>query len=324
MIERTAQRQPAPLLPMVQLALPGAAGRIALHCRPAGRLAAPPPRMRFARALLQDAAETGGGALYALEGGEMLLLGASLGAGERAAAALDRLAGAESARLFTLPRDSRPLLDWAESARLAAPTPPAPEEAPPASLEGRLRALPPESVLRHRSLLRPGGGQVGRRVRLSAAALAPAGADPALRAHAAALLSATLLPGLAAWARELSGLRLLPLPPPPWPDLPAAGAPGLHGVLPLPALAAQGDAVALLAARGWGIAVLGPPAGNLPFLAEALPASLFLLRWSVGLGPPPVPPGRLLLTGCDSPAALAWARRHGVVACSGPAAEAAS
>ncbi|RYJ00439.1 MAG: hypothetical protein EON47_13835 [Acetobacteraceae bacterium] len=70
-----APKPPAPpaLLPIVRQALPGAAGRVALRLQPQGRLAGPPARRRLARAILQDAAEVGGGAVFDTTSGEMLL-----------------------------------------------------------------------------------------------------------------------------------------------------------------------------------------------------------------------------------------------------------
>ncbi|SDD18325.1 hypothetical protein SAMN04487779_100592 [Belnapia rosea] len=329
----------AGLMPLLRQALPGAEGRVALRLRPAGRLAGPPPRRRLARALLQDAAETGGGAVFDTTSGEMLLLGAMPGAARRAAAALATLAGPDMqpATLWTLPQDAKALLAWAATAQLAGPEPTilAPAEGL-AGLEARLDALPADRVLRHRHLIRPGAAVPGRgrRLRLSRPALAtmlgPLAADPDLMAHAADRLAARLLPGLALWARDLPGRRLLPLPrgvlPPP------TALPGLIGVLPLaaaadPALPAWREA---LAARGWDLALEGLDAAALALLtAGGLPADLLLLRWSPALEDRAglaalrgLPPERLVLTGCDGPAALALAARLGAFA-TGPAAEAA-
>ncbi|WP_157033661.1 hypothetical protein [Belnapia moabensis] len=330
----------AGLLPLLRQALPGAEGRVALLLSPAGRLAGPPARRRLARALLQDAAETGGGAVYDTTAGELLLLGAMPAAAQRAAAALARLAGPEvpPATIWALPRDAAALLAWAAAAQLAGPEAVAP---PPveglAGLEGRLDSLPADTVLRHRHVIRPGSAVPGRgrRLRLSrpalAAVLGPLAADADLMAHAADRLARRLLPGLATWARDLPGRRLLPLPsgglPPP------AVAPGLFGVLPLsaaawPGLAAQREA---LAARGWGLALEGLDAEGLGLLAPAgLPADLLLLRWSPALEERAalaalrgLPGERLVVTGCDGTAALDWAARLGAMA-TGPAAEAAS
>ena len=78
---------------MVLQALPGAAGRVALRLLPEGRLAGPPPRRRLIRALLQDAADTAGGAVFETTAGEMLLLGAMAGAARRVVAVLAGLDG---------------------------------------------------------------------------------------------------------------------------------------------------------------------------------------------------------------------------------------
>ncbi|MFC7690712.1 hypothetical protein ACFQY5_15175 [Paeniroseomonas aquatica] len=157
-------------------ALAGEAGRLALRLRPAGRLAATPARRRLARALLQEAAELGGGAVYDTTAGEMLLLGTMAGAGRRAAAALTALsADAAPPEPFLLPRDAAALLGWAATARVAPP-----EAAPPPpslgleALDARLEALPVDQVLLHRAVARPGSGVPGRgrRLRLSRPALA--------------------------------------------------------------------------------------------------------------------------------------------------------
>jgi hypothetical protein len=328
----------AGLLPLLRRALPGSEGRVALRLSLAGRLAGPPVRRRLARALLQDAAEVGGGAVYDIAAGGLLLLGAMPAAARRAAAALARLAGPEAPAptIWALPKDAAALLAWAAGAQLAGPeaaTPPPVEGL--AGLEGLLDSLPADKVLRHRRVIRPGAAVPGRgrRLRLSrptlAALLGPLAADRDLMAHAAERLAQRLLPGLAAWAQDLPGLRLLPLragvlPPP-------AAVPGLFGVLPLaaaadPGLPAQREG---LAARGWGLALDGLDAEGLGLFAPAgLPADLLLLRWSPALEDRAamaalrgVAAERLVVTGCDE-AGLAWAARIGALA-TGPAAEAA-
>jgi hypothetical protein len=322
-----------PLLPAIRQAMPVVAGRVALRLLPEGRLAGPPLRRRLVRALLEEAAESGGGAVFETTTGEMLLFGAM-------AAALAALAPeAPPPRLWSLPKDAVPLLGWAATARIAPPAPAAP---PPsaglAALDARLDALPADRVLCHRGIVRPGAAVPGRgrRLRLSRTALmaelGPLAADPDVLAHAADRLAGRLLPALAAWARNLAGWRLLPmahrsLPPP-------AVVPGLFGVLPLaaaadPALAGRRRA---MADRGWGLALEGLDVEALALIHPAgLPADLVLLRWSPALEDPAalaalrdLPPERLMVTGCDRPAALAWAARLGVAAATGPAVEAAA
>ena len=327
----------AGLLPLLRQALPGAEGRVALRLSPGGRLTEPPARWRLARALLQDAAETGGGAVYDTAAGELLLLGAMPAAARRAAAALARLTGPEAPAptIWTLPADAAALLAWAAAAQLAGPDPVAP---PPveglAELEGRLDSLPADAVLRHRHVIRPGAAVPGRgrRLRLShpalAALLGPLATDAALMTHAAERLARRLLPGLAAWARDLPGWRLLPLPTGALP--PPAAVPGLFGVLPLAAAADPGLPALreALAARGWKLALDGLDAEGLGLFAPAgLPADLLLLRWSPALEERAaiaalrgLPGERLLVTGCDGTAALNWAARLGALA-TGPAAE---
>ncbi|RYJ00440.1 MAG: hypothetical protein EON47_13840, partial [Acetobacteraceae bacterium] len=209
--------------------------------------------------------------------------------------------------------------------------------APPPSqglegLEPRLDALPADRILRHRGIIRPGAAVParGRRLRLSrpalAAELGPLAEDADLLAHAADRLAARLLPALAVWARDMPGWRLLPLPrrglPPP------SVVPGLFGVLPLAAAAdpALAERHRAMAARGWGLALEGLDAAALALVRPAgLPADLLLLRWSPALEDRAplaalreMPAGRLLLTGCDGAAALAFAAHLGVAA-TGPA-----
>ncbi|MDN3564302.1 hypothetical protein QWZ14_07970, partial [Paeniroseomonas aquatica] len=284
------------------------------------------------------------------------------------AAALTALsADAAPPEPFLRPRDAAALLGWAATARVAPP-----EAAPPPpslgleALDARLEALPVDQVLLHRAVARPGSGVPGRgrRLRLSrpalAAVLGPLAADAELMAHAADRLAARLLPALAAWARDLPGWRLLPLPrsglallsrsglallsrsglalpprsglnPAPRGLPPPSVVPGLFGVLPLaaaadPALAAYRRA---LAGRGWALALDGLDAAALALVRPAgLAADLLLLRWSPALADRAplallreVPADRLLLTGCDGPEALALAARLGIAA-TGPAVEA--
>ena len=340
---------------MVLQALPGAAGRVALRLLPEGRLAGPPPRRRLIRALLQDAADTAGGAVFETTAGEMLLLGAMAGAARRVVAVLAGLnAGAPPPQLWVLPQDGAALLAWASGARIAAAEVPAPLPLAPAGLAGleaRLDALPADRVLCHRASVQPGvqpgaapTGR-GRRLRLSRsllmAELGPLAEEADVLAHAADRLAGRLLPALAAWAQDLPGWRLLPLPRsglsalPRRPGLPPPGeAPGRFGVLPLtaaadPALPALRQA---LAGRGWGLALDGLEAAALALVEPAgLPADLILLRWSPALEDRAslaalraMPPDRLVLTGCDGPAALGWAARRGLAGVTGPAVEAAA
>jgi hypothetical protein len=329
-----------PLLPAVQRTIPGPPGRVALRLLPEGRLAGPPPHRRLVRALLQDAAEAGGGTVIDTTTGEMLLLGTMAGAAQRVLAVLAALAPeAPPPRLWSLPGDAAPLLAWAATAGIASPAPAGPPaSAGLAALDARMDALPADRVLCHRGLVQPGAAVPGRgrRLRLSRGALmaelGPLAADSAVLAHAADRLAGRLLPALAVWARDLPGWRLLPmahrsLPPP-------AVVPGLFGVLPLAATAdpALTERRRAMAGRGWGLALEGMDAAALALVRPAgLPADLVLLRWSPALEDGAslaalrdMPPERLMLTGCDGPAALAWAARRGVAAATGPAVEAAA
>ncbi|WP_149538953.1 hypothetical protein [Siccirubricoccus phaeus] len=337
---------PAPLLPPLARLLPRLDGRMALVVPPLGALAGSAARRRMACTLLAEAAEAGSGQVFETLDGSLLLLGGLPRLVRRAAESLGALAGAPPAAPWLLPRDAPALLAWAERA-LVPPQPPAAPAALPglAGLDALLGRLAPEKLLRSRKLQRPqpgrGGGaapsMAGLRLRLSRPALAAAlgrpGADPDLLRHAEDRLAARLLPSLAAWAGDFPGLWLLPLPraalragvelPP--------GRAGLHGVLPLPALAASGFGAVrqLLADAGWGLALLGPDAAALPgFDLAALPADLLLLRWTPALEDRAplaalrrADPSRLVLTAADGPAALEFAARLGLAALSGPVLE---
>jgi hypothetical protein len=86
------------------------------------------------------------------------------------------------------------------------------------------------------------------------------------------------------------------------------------------ALAAQRGA---LARHGWALALGGISAALLRLIdAEALPVDLLRLRWSADLPSVLPDPARLVLTGCDTAEALAWARARGITRLEGRAAEA--
>lgn len=173
------------------------------------------------------------------------------------------------------------------------------------------------------ALLSPAGEARGRRLRLSRAAIAagigPRAADPDLLAHAEDRMAARLLPGLAAWAGGLPGLRLVPLPRDRLPS--AAARPGAAGVLPL-AAAATPEFPALrrhLADLGWGVALRGLDAAVLALVEpHRLPADLLLVRWSPALVAPGtadvlrrMDPARVVLTGGGEPAARDFAAALG-------------
>jgi hypothetical protein len=319
---------PAPLLGAALAALPAARGRAALLLPPRDRFGLGPARWRMAEAILQDAAATGGGTLLRSVAGGSLLLGASPSAARRAAAALGTLGGdPQPLPVWTLPRDADAVLAWAAVQQPAPILPPPAAAPPPAGLHQALDAVPAEAVLRAEPLVAArDGAPRGMRLRLDpaaiAAALGPMAADPDLLAHATERMAARLLPGLGAWARDLPGLRLIPVARDRLPA-PAMG-PGAFAVLPL-ALAADPGFPELrrrLAERGWALALEGLEAATLGlFDPRHLPADLLLLRWSPELAAPGVlartlanlDPARLLLVGADGPVARAFAAAAGLL-----------
>ena len=321
---------PGPLLSAALAALPAAHGRAALLLPPRGRLGLGPARWRMADAILRDAAAAGGGTLLRSAEGGSLLLGASPSAARRAAAALGSLAGdaaggeAPPLPVWQLPRDADSVLAWAAAQRPApAPLPPA-APPPPAGLHQALDAIPAEAALRAGPVIAPRDGTLrGTRLRLDraaiAAALGPLAADPDVLAHAEERMAARLLPGLGAWARDLPGLRLVPIARDRLP-VPAA-TPGAVAVLPL-ALAADPGIAELrhrLTERRWALALEELDAATLGLLdPRHLPADLLLLRWSASLAlPAGLDPARLILVGARGEAAPAFARAAGLLLAQG-------
>lgn len=318
-------RQVPTLHAAVLAALPAAQGRAALLLPDHPRLRAGLPRRRMAEAILRDAAAMGGGSLLRAAGGT-LLLGVSEATGRRAAAALGTLLGVEAPLpVWRLPRDADAVLAWAAAEVPAPDLLPPPVPPSPASLHAALEALSAEAVLRAETIRDAAGERHGQRLRLSrrslAAAIGPLAADPDLLAQAMERMAARLRPGLAAWACDLPGLRLVPLARDALP-VPAL-RPGAVGVLPL-AAAAGPDFTgfqARLAERGWAVALEGLEAATLA-LADpaALPAAHLLLRWSPALAAPElterlraIGPARLMLEAGADPAALAFARAGGLL-----------
>ncbi|RAI59573.1 hypothetical protein [Roseicella frigidaeris] len=314
---------PAPgwgLLAAALAVLPAARGRAALLLPDHPRLGADPARRRMAGAVLQEAAAAGGGTPLRAQGGT-LLLGTSEASARRAAAALGTLLGqATPLPVWLLPRDADAVLGWAAAQAPARDDRPASGPPPPGLLHAALDGLSADAVLRAEVLRDAAGARRGQRLRLSrravAAALGPLAADPDLLAQAMERMAARLRPGLAAWARDLPGLRLVPLARD---ALPApALRPGAIGVLPLAAAAGPDfpGFRARLAERGWAVALAGLEAATLA-LADpaALPATLLLLRWSPALAAlPPAPgPDRLVLETGGDPAAAAFARERGLL-----------
>ncbi len=335
----------------VRRALAVGAGRLALRIAVPG----PPHRRRAARLILQDAARADGAqVLEHAAAAELLLLGASAEGAVRAEEELaEALVGAPSplgtpaiAARWRLPQDAAPLLEWAEASAAAPPGP----AIGLGELDRLLAVLPLDpggGIMARRAVLRLAAGRPPahglRRLVLSrralAAALGPLGLDPDLLDHAADSLLRRRLATLAP-EPPCAVPPLIPLPavddghaPPPSP--PPSPAPGAIGVLPLATLAMPGAATRRerLAAAGWTLGFDGLDAAALRLLLPtALPeGTLLLLRWSASLADDrravlaalrPLDPARLVLTGCDGPAAFAWGFGLGIALFAGPAIEA--
>jgi hypothetical protein len=303
-----------------------------------------PGRARAARVVLQDVARAEGAALLEdAAAGEMLLLGATVeGAGQvEALLAGAGIAGpsAPAVTLWRLPEDAAPLLAWAEAA--ARSTASVAADAGLAGLDSVLAAVPlAEPVLVRRIVLRLGAGQVPGQAfqrtavsrRALAMALGPPGGDPDLLDHAAEGVGRRLLRTAGPAAVGPPAPPMLPLPR----DgaVPAPPAPGAVGVLPLASALLPGAAARWrrLTATGWALGFDGLDAAALRLaLPAALPeGTLLLLRWSAALGDTraavaalrALDPARLVLTGCDGPAAFAWGVDLGIRLFAGPAIEA--
>jgi len=282
----------------------------------------PAAARRMARALLEDAARSGGGAVFRTLAGAELLCGTARPAAIRAAGALSRLLdGALAPPIWRLPEESADLLAWA-SPEYHVPDPGPPDRAwpDPGGFQARLDRVAAEQVVQPRPLRDAAGAPAGRQLVLQTArmltALGLAEADAELVAYAEDRLARRLLPGLGAWAATGEGLRLIPLPqhrlPPP------ATAPGATAVVPLaragwPGLGEQRQQ---LHRRGWQLAIAGLDSVALRALQPlALPADILLLSWSPALAEQALPEGapraRLFLDGADA-AGRAWAAGIGI------------
>lgn len=337
---------PGPGQEAIRRALRGPPGRVAL------RLPVPPAAgaRRAAFALLAEAAAPRGGSVLAT-GEDWVLTDAFAEDAERAAAGLGRLLGAPPERL-RLPDDAAPLL----ALRGAVPVHPCGLVLPPAGgIEAAADAVPLAGVVRREGVLHIAPGAPRRLallgLRLGRSALVPhlgeAAADPDLVRHAldrlrGALFARLAEPGpreaLLGAAPPVPLLIDLPLAHLPQPPTEAGEREGEAAEVSAPpalfaALSAAESVVEGLAARrdalrraGWGIAVRGLDAARLALLApEALPADLLLLGWSEALAGRAsaaalrrADPGRLVLAGCDGPAALEWGLGLGIARYAGP------
>jgi len=335
-----AAAPPGPGPEALRRALRGPPGRVAL------RLAAPdgPARRRVAIALLAEAGRSRVGVVLETATGELLLTEAEAAAARQAAEGIAALIGLAPA-VLPLPEAGPALMD------LPAPVPAVLRmDAPPAAgVEALADSAPWPALLRREEVLCIAPG-VPRRLALLrlrvvrealAAHLGAAAADPDLARHARERLNARLLAALADPAARdalLGGAPpaplLLDLPLALLPDAPAmaaeepAAAPALFAAIPLAEAMAEGLAgrAAALRRAGWGLAVRGLDAAALALLApEALPGEALLLRWSPALVARGVmaalrrlDPARLVLTGCDGEAALAWGLGLGIARFAGP------
>lgn len=221
---------------------------------------------------------------------------------------------------------------------------PAPRRAPPpAGLEARAGGLPLGAMVRRRPLLRlvPGAEPCLAFLHLQpdmAAMAAALGAAPGdIARHLAEGIALRMLGGLAdprgamalAWGEDGPGLAAPHGPeatPPLLIDLPmraiqAGMVPGAGpGSVVSLALDSAADPLAFAAQaeaarrQGWAVALRGLTATTLAWLRPgAVAADWFILDWSEALCAPAsiaalgtLDPERLILTGCDTDAALAW------------------
>jgi len=200
---------------------------------------------------------------------------------------------------------------------------------PSASLEARAAALDPAAVLSRRALLRlvPGSAPALAFLHLRpddaalSAALGPLGDD--LLRHVAEGVALRALDGLHDPTAGEAPAVLIDLPARAVATLERRGGPTPVAALPL-CSAADPAAFAGLAdmarRQGWGIALHGFGAHTLGWLRpRVLAADWFILAWSGALrdGAPldglrQLDPVRIILTGCDTAAALEWGLGQGI------------
>ncbi len=319
----------------VRRVLEGAPGRVALRVAVPGAGDGARLRRRVARALLQEAAMTGGGQLVQTTTQEYALLGAGAQPAERAARRLVEFGCAEAAiTVWDLPRHFPELLAWAQACQ--AGPPPATELPPLAGFEAQLAGITLQRVLRAAPVMQ---WEAGGKPRLAArylwvdtvalaSALGAPGQDPDLLRHAEQALLLRMGESLAGLQDDSATPLLLPL---------AAGAeercglaprPGSVAILPV-TLASDPTLLATaglhLQGLGWRSALL-LDATLLSLLdPAALGVDLLLLRWSDALARPDaldplddIDSARLVLTECRG-RAVAWGQARGITAFAPPA-----
>ncbi|MGG5887890.1 hypothetical protein ACLF3G_12185 [Falsiroseomonas sp. HC035] len=327
--------------------------------QPAGRVVlrvpvTAPYRRRVVRALLQEGALAAGGVVSEGPDGDLLLIGAEAARAERMRGLLDRMLGTATTLVLSLERDADALLAYAGLAPRLFQTHGAGSVPALAGLDAWLRALPLASVLRRQ--IGMGFTPADRRARPAflrlvvdrgalSGRLGPLGTDADVLEHGRRILAGRLLQAIGdpAQGRALIGPNLpgplhLAVPPAPSVGRGASGPGGggmLVATLGLEEAAHPERLLALrvgLAAQGWSLEIEGISAAALRLLKpESLPADWLRLMWSPALATPwamdalaRVDPARLILSGVEDEAALAWGLRIGLRLMEGRAAEAAS
>jgi hypothetical protein len=332
-----AASQSASLLATVRDALRDAAGRVALRVPSVA-----PHRRRVARALLQEGALAAGGVVVDGPADDLLLVGAEAGRAERLRRLLDRLLGNAGTATWSLERDAAALLRYAGGG--APPPPVAAPSLPPGpdlpGLDAWLRAVPLAHVVRRQvgawldpaEALRPAFLRIEASRAALATLLGPLGQDRDLLDHAVQGIGPRLLKAMGDPAQflELLGDRLagalhLPVPTAQIEGraaTPAGGVP-LVATVRLEEAAAPGELArrqAMLARLGWGMEIDGLDAASLALVVpDALPVDVIRLHWSRALASAAlteavrrIDPSRVILSGVEDGAALAWARGVGL------------
>lgn len=304
-------------------------------------------RLRLARALLQQAMARGGTLLNAGKG-EMLLLSADKPEVLGLQPILARLFSErpDSARLWDLPRDTGDLLSWSETANPAT-APSIGPAADPRRFSDALMTEPLDRFLRRQILVRPGATMepAGLRILIDQPLLLTlAGGDANLAAHGRMLLSARCRQEIALQGKLRHWIGSAARPPllfdlsidgrsversaagAAMPAGPATHLAGFFAVLPIGSATFGMGAGALrseLAPLGSGLALDGIDADLLRLMRPSrLQADLLIVRWSPALLAlekmlREARPDRVLLDGCDEPAAIGFAARLGFTRVSG-------
>ena len=281
------------------------AGGIAVFHQATGPLAA----RRVTRALLDEAATQGGGQVFTFPQAD-LLLGATAGAGQRAAQAMERLTGV-APESFPLPEGRADITARCETAD-RSPRAPAWSLA---ALQAHCAAWPLREAARL-TILHTGETGAPAAQRLGPAPVCPD--DPELEGMAREILCRRLLAALTNPAErgELPalrpGLRLILDVPHAGPQISGVRAGTANGPIALLPLTVLGDQAAFarmdqgLRAGGWAVGLLAGHAAALEWLA--VPD----VTWAVPAtpAPPPVRPPNLIVLGHPAPA---WCQAPGIL-----------